>query len=190
MASHVSAQLRFLTDAAHLLATTAPETSAYLMHRRTELALSHDLPLSDVQRQHVCTSCGHIMMPGRGGDALRFETGRAARQKAKKKATTRKPAPAERGITKVAACGSCLRETRIALPAPSPVTRKKKTLLARPATDDQSAEVQKPSANATSKKRAKSRKAGLQALLDQQQEAARSNTSGPGLSLSSFRKKQ
>ncbi len=34
---NITTSLDFLNDAAHLLVTTAPETSAYLMSRRNEL---------------------------------------------------------------------------------------------------------------------------------------------------------
>lgn len=200
--------MSFLTDAAHLLAKSAPETSAYLMSRRNSLLLCHDIPLSDVQRQHVCTSCGHIIVPGHG-DALKVEAAAAVRSKRRPRQrpnpkahrTTTLPAAGSvasskerRGSSKTYTCGMCHRHTKITLPpAPAVVWRRSKVVAAsaaasssKPATGIAEAEKPQPSANSSSKKRAKSRKAGLQALLSQaQKDAARK----PGLSLADFMKK-
>lgn len=97
MAAATSVQLRFLTDAAHLMRQAAPQTSAHLMRRRIDLASSAQagaaaaaaasagpsmsiaaLPQTDVQRQHVCTSCGLILIPGSDGTTLTIQSGRQA----------------------------------------------------------------------------------------------------------------
>ncbi|KAK3293223.1 uncharacterized protein B0H64DRAFT_208311 [Chaetomium fimeti] len=64
--TELTTSLNFLYDAGHLLAITAPETSAYLMGRRNDLMLEHELTLSDKHRQHVCSCCGRIMLLGQG----------------------------------------------------------------------------------------------------------------------------
>ncbi|RDA89046.1 hypothetical protein CP533_2360 [Ophiocordyceps camponoti-saundersi (nom. inval.)] len=113
----LAAKVDFLTDAAHLLRGSAPETSAHLMRHRSDLMSLAGVPQPQLQRQHVCSACGHIMIPGKGA---------LAQTKAKAKTTEPLEAP-------------------------------------------------KKSANASSKQRAKDRKAGLQALLSRQQPAARSS---------------
>jgi len=202
-----SLTLDFLTDAGHLLAETAPETSAFLMAQRSNLMFEYDLPVSDIQRQHVCTCCGHIMLLGQGSTlkilhrkALTKKE-RAARQLAAKSRQRQQP-DARPGITKQITCGHCKRLTEVKFPAPEPVQRRKVKKAAKggsvaptagtasgPATTSsslsqapsQGADSQKPgAASANSKKRAKSRKAGLQALLDQ----AKNKSSRPGLGLS------
>ncbi|KLU91579.1 hypothetical protein MAPG_10097 [Magnaporthiopsis poae ATCC 64411] len=207
---HLAGQMSFLTDAAHLLAKSAPETSAYLMSRRNALLLCHDTPLSDVQRQHVCTSCGHIIVPGHE-DALKVEAAAAVQSKTRprQRLSPKTPKPPalptagsvasskeRRGASKTYTCGMCHRYTKITLPpAPAIVRRRPKVAetsaapsssASNPTAGNAGAEKPQPSANSSSKKRAKSRKAGLQALLSQaQKDTARK----PGLSLADFMKK-
>ncbi|KAL2130532.1 hypothetical protein VTI74DRAFT_6273 [Chaetomium olivicolor] len=195
--SELMASLRFLTDAGHLLATTAPETSAYLMSRRNNLMFEHEMPLSDKQRQHVCTCCGHIMLLGQASELyVRPGERKTTRKRRSKRATKGKGGEALRlprssGPTKAISCGHCGRVTEVKLPTPAPIPRRKAVVnlekLAKRSVPGASSSLsntphempsQKPSASASSKKRAKSRKAGLQALLNQ------SNASKPGLGLS------
>ncbi len=193
MARNITSQLDFLTDASHLLAATAPETSAYLMSRRTRLMTEHDLELSDGQRQHICSSCGHIMIPGQGAK-LKHEARRAVGTKSRVKGAGGavvgvsvgvSQQPGDRGICRVLTCGNCSRDTRIPMPPASPLVRKKGA--ARPDTAAEKAETPRTTANASSKKRAKNRKAGLQALLKSQ---AADDGAGRGLSLASFIKRE
>jgi hypothetical protein len=193
--------LSFLTDAAHLLATTAPETSAYLMSRRNELMFEHEMPLSDKQRHHVCTCCGHIMLLGKGS-RLQVKSEIRPSKKNKSRSIGSTGPPHNPGPTKAITCGHCGRLTNIKLPAPAPISRRKvkvekvtKTLGASgPSTTAhaqaqahaQETASQKASSNASSKKRAKSRKAGLQALLDQSSASRNSRPGGLGLSLADF----
>lgn len=170
--------ITFLTDAAHLLRFTAPETSAHLLSQRAALLYSNDLAPSELERQHACAACGHIMIPGQGTQ-LKLETLRASRKKtartkpSKSQTPTRKTQPPAEPPqrSKDFTCGLCARVTRIPLPAPEPVARQKAAKAkAKMQKAAESVEVQKPAtANASSKKRAKNRKAGLQALLSGQQ---------------------
>ncbi|KAI2632465.1 hypothetical protein GGS26DRAFT_77610 [Hypomontagnella submonticulosa] len=186
--------LGFLTDAAHLLMKTAPETSAYLMAQRNSLMFHHDLEQSDMQRQHVCGACGHIMVPGQGSE-LELETSKAVRRKRVEKnssAAASKTALAA-GCRKRFTCGMCGRYTDISIPPAPPMSRRRplkpvKSLAPNVAHPNVSAltEPVKVSANASSKKRAKSRKQGLQALLQQAQSSTSKPQSGLGLSLSDF----
>ncbi|KAK4241375.1 putative UPF0587 protein [Achaetomium macrosporum] len=202
--NEVTTTLRFLTDAGHLLAGTAPETSAYLMRRRNELMFEHEMPLPDKQRQHVCGCCGHIMLLGLGSD-LQVEAGkrtgkrsRLTRLKANK--ARGNPLQTRPGPTKAISCGHCGGLTKVELPAPVPIIRhqvKKGGKIPKASgagvnshslSASQEPPSQKSSANASSKKRAKSRKAGLQALLNQSN-AARNTGPGLGLSLADFMQK-
>ncbi|KAG6030533.1 hypothetical protein E4U41_007804 [Claviceps citrina] len=174
------ADLGFLTDAAHLLRQAAPETSAYLMRQRAELMHLNGLAQHETQRQHVCGACGHIMMPGQGTE-LKLE--RRPRPRAEKR-TERKGgvdrAPSRAGPTKSITCGHCRRITRISLPPPDAVQRRKKPqtpAAARAEGAVPAPHAQKATANASSKKRAKGRKGGLQALLSGQQHKASNSLS-------------
>lgn len=60
----VSAQLRYLNDSAHLLAASAPRTSAFLMSRCNSLMFESNLQQSESQRLQVCRACGNIMVLG------------------------------------------------------------------------------------------------------------------------------
>ncbi|GAP83911.1 putative RNAse P Rpr2 Rpp21 SNM1 subunit domain-containing protein [Rosellinia necatrix] len=223
-ADHIPATLSFLTDAGHLLALASPETSAYLMSQRNAFMFNTDLDQPDVQRQHVCGCCGHIMIFGHG-DEFRMTSGKTIRKpvsscrtaKAKAKANAKAASPGS-GCRKILTCNKCGRYTKIGLPAPAriPKRRFKKTLrttlgppnrimaggsadsppqppppppppasrypsalIATPSSND----AAKASANASSKKRAKNRKQGLQALLQQSNSKAQA---GLGLSLADF----
>lgn len=216
--------LSFLTDAAHLLAKTSPEISGHLMTERNSLMFNHDLQQSDIQRQHVCGSCGHILIPGQGSK-LKLETDKALRRKmTRRKQIERSPPTSTETEMKFAhktrkrfECGMCGRCTIIAIPPPPavPISRnhpkhsKHPKMLATeipgaqtigssmpantPASQPgrvSSEPVKMPSANANSKKRAKSRKQGLQALLQQQSQSNNSTPQGGlGLSISDFLKK-
>ncbi|KAJ4416396.1 hypothetical protein N0V85_002290 [Neurospora sp. IMI 360204] len=212
--TELSATLDFLTDAAHLLATTAPETSAFLMNQRGSLMFENELPQSDVQRQHVCSCCGHIMIPGHGS-TLKFEHQKAVRKRLRAgQKFTKTPVQTKqqnqesrKGPVKRITCGRCKRQTEIKSPAPAPISRRSINLKTQPQqqapkttttttglkpnaapTLGLSAQKPTPSSSANSKKRAKSRKAGLQALLDQSN-ASKSSRPGLGLSLADFMQK-
>ncbi|KAI2632162.1 hypothetical protein GGR54DRAFT_21335 [Hypoxylon sp. NC1633] len=180
--------LGFLTDAAHLLMKTAPETSAYIMAQRNSLMFSNGLEQSDMQRQHVCGGCGQIMIPGQGSE-LKIETNKAIQKKKKQKnsktskSPSQKPAPVG-GCRKQLNCGMCNRYTNIAVPQAPPISRRR-AIPAKSLSLGASQPV-KVSANASSKKRAKGRKQGLQALLQQAQSSASKPQNGLGLSLSDF----
>ncbi|KAI1323510.1 hypothetical protein F5Y16DRAFT_344836 [Xylariaceae sp. FL0255] len=197
--------LSFLTNAAHLLISASPATSAQLMSQRNSLMFNNNIELSDVQRQHVCGSCGHIMVPGQG-DVLKLEAARVVKkmkQTGKNAQQNKQKAKAQpkKGCQKTCICSNCGHYTKINLPPPPSAVpmrkRRAKQMLARgsdnaasstirsglPATTVTS-EPTKSSANASSKKRAKNRKQGLQALLQQSNKPSQ----GLGLSLSDFMK--
>jgi hypothetical protein len=153
------------------------------MAQRNGLMLANDLQQSDAQRQHVCGACGRIMILGHNS-TLKIQNVRELRPKRKddhQKSSTPK------GPIKVLSCHNCGRYTEVRIPPPAPISRKKPLVMVSTKTDV--AKQQPASASASSKKRAKNRKAGLQALLNQSQAGRSSTTSGLGLSLSDFMKK-
>jgi hypothetical protein len=182
MASDSAPHLNYMTDAAHLLAFTAPQVSAFIMSRRSGLMFANELHQSETQRQHVCGACGHIMILGQNS-SLELETEKSIRQELRPR-NGHKP-QRKAGPSKVFTCNSCSKYTRIQLPPPAPVSRKKPLRVATISSKPEIVTKQPPTANASSKRRAKNRKAGLQALLNQSGAAK----TGLGLSLSDFIKK-
>ncbi|KAF4448302.1 hypothetical protein F53441_8277 [Fusarium austroafricanum] len=184
-APELSGTIDFLTDAAHLLRITAPETSAHLMSQRGNLLQKYGIPLSDVQRQHTCGGCGLIIIPGQEA-TLKLNARKSIRKKGKGSKSggnpTPKPAQEAEGPCKIYHCDNCQRDTKIRLPAPGPAVRRK-AVQSKVKKVSAPVELPKPTSNASSKKRAKNRKAGLQALLSGQKQ----QTTNP-LSLSHFMK--
>ncbi|PHH73857.1 hypothetical protein CDD80_3530 [Ophiocordyceps camponoti-rufipedis] len=174
--TELTTRLNFLTDAAHLLHRSAPETSAHLMRHRSNLMSRSGLSQPPLQRQHVCSACGHIMIPGQG-TVIKLETIRSRKRGSKKPR-----AKASETRFKVITCGRCQRCTRIALEPPKPAKAHTKTKAKAKTTD--ACDTAKKSANASSKKRAKDRKAGLQALLSRHQPSSTGS-----LTLADFMKK-
>ncbi|KAF4973754.1 hypothetical protein FSARC_62 [Fusarium sarcochroum] len=176
----------FLTDAAHLLRTTAPETSSHLMSHRGQLLQQYGIALSDVQRQHTCGACGLIMIPGQEA-TLKIDARKSLRRKTKgtkpSADSNTKPLSETEGPCKIFHCNNCQRDTKIPLPAPGPAVRRKAAAQSKVKKASAPIEAPKQTSNATSKKRAKTRKVGLQALLSGQKQQA----ANP-LSLSHFMK--
>ncbi|KAH6621128.1 hypothetical protein B0J18DRAFT_217864 [Chaetomium sp. MPI-SDFR-AT-0129] len=205
--NELAATIGFLTDAGHLLAIAAPDASAHLMTRRNDLMLEYDMTLTDKERQHVCTSCGHILRLGQGSE-LQIKTKPINHRNRSRQTQGSKSRAAARldssttssGPSKSISCERCKSVTVVRFPAPTPILRRKTkgdkvtktTSLAMsastPSTPASEAAPQKTTSNANSKKRAKSRKAGLQALLSQSS-ASRGSQTGFGLSLSDFMQK-
>ena len=196
---NVQSSLDFLNEAAHFLAAASPTTSAYLMSCQSELTFTNEIPQSDLQREHVCGCCGHIFVPGRGS-SLKIEPKKTVDKNSRRiKQQQARPdgLPKQKGgVSKLFTCENCGRYTRITLPPAAPMSRRKiakkpttqqlapTTQVTMPTQDEATQRSAGANANAGSKKRAKSRKAGLQALL------AQSNTArSPGLSLADFMKK-
>lgn len=209
----LAASLGFMADAAHLLAQAAPKTSAHIMSQRNTLMFQNNLEQPDTHRQHVCGSCGHIMIPGQGS-LIKLESEKMLRRNRKRngKHINLPSKSSQTKRAKVLTCGNCERYTRINMPEPPSVSRNRVKLrqAARRTEDEARAEktaaatssatqldthtAPEPpkgqvslSANASSKKRAKNRKQGLQALLQQSQASA--PKVGLGLSLTDFMRK-
>ncbi|KAF8864870.1 hypothetical protein BDZ45DRAFT_581661 [Acephala macrosclerotiorum] len=180
----LSARLRYLNDSAHLLATTAPETSRHLMSRHNALIFDSQTDQSEAQKRTACGACGTIMLAGWEGTL----ESRSERQRASKteKSTHR---PVQSRVI-VYECGTCSRKTRERVKSAPPMKRRTvASLLSKPADQmDMSASpsINTPSTSSSSKKRAKSRKGGLAAILAQKSTAS---SSGSGFDLMDFMKK-
>lgn len=172
--------MNFLSDAAHLLREVAPETSAHLMSQCSDHLGHQGSTTSDIYRQHVCGACGYIMVPG-DETKIKLEA-RQVSHKRKRTSANKSISSAATGPSKTITCGHCKSITRIQLPAPEKTTRSKATKNIATSEMKDAPEKTKPTANSSSKKRAKNRKVGLQALLSSQQKPS------GGLSLASFMK--
>jgi ribonuclease MRP protein subunit SNM1 len=199
----ISARLKYLNDSAHLLVTSAPGTSAYLMSRCNGLMFDNGLDQSDAHKRHVCGACGNIMILGWTGtrqlESLKAQKGRRNAR------STIQQSSSEKVKTVVYTCQRCGRRTRQSINTNIP--RPSKTLdttylskasqiatpLRAPSSETHSGTrtPSSASANASSRKRAKIRKqGGLQALLAKNRENdTRGSTGGFGLDLLDLMKK-
>lgn len=205
----MSPHTTFLTNASHLLAQTSPQTSAHLTSHRTALILATSsttttpFTVPDTHREHACLACGHIFIPGQNGDTLTLRSDlnrkkpralkqRGTKQKKKALLAPASPRPTPAGVSKLLHCGLCAATTVLKLPAPGRISRRSTAALqqvqsAKGSTTVEPAVVGKSASNANSKKRAKNRKAGLQALLDEKKKAQDGGAGGGlGLSLADF----
>jgi hypothetical protein len=180
----------YLTNAAHLLRMTAPETSAHLMSYRNQLLYEHKASQTDIQQQRACGGCGNIHIPPIDWKTIKHEPGKSLRKRTRASVASSRlglSAPTSKSAMttetyRILRCDRCERETKIALGPPGQAVRLKAKAPAK-IKKPVAPETLKSTANATSKKRAKNRKAGLQALLSGQQKQA----SNP-LSLANFMK--
>jgi ribonuclease MRP protein subunit SNM1 len=197
--SDLMARLRYLHDSAHLLATTAPATSKYLMSNCNSLMFENGIEQSESHKGKACGACGTIMILGWGGK-LEVET-----QRARRGSSTPKRTMADRVRAMIYRCESCGRQTRINISAPSKnkassVTNTKHSSNIAQASNTSllpsSPTLQQPKSNvsstasSTNKKRTKARKqGGLEAVIARQRAADSSRSSGFGLDLLDFMKK-
>jgi RNase P subunit RPR2 len=172
----LSARLRYLNESAHLLATTAPETSRYLMSRCNALIFDHQIEVDDKQKMASCGACGTLILPGWEG----ILESHCERSKGIKKGKRQNRAVQSRSL--VYECGTCGKKTQERVEPPPPV--KKNVVGASVSKAPKQLTVSTP-AQSSSKKRAKARKGGLVAILAQKKTV---DTSG-GFDLMDFMKK-
>lgn len=200
MANHdMSARLRHLNNAAQLMSTGSPETSAYLMSQVNQLMFDHEIETPESHRRYACGACGSIMIPGWTSsvekEALQTKSLRQNTRSGAGFSKLQKDHAAEKttGITSLLyKCNLCGKNTRHRQPNQTiPAYRRGKRAtqsipLAAPAT---LTVAEKSSASTSSKKRARARKqGGLQALLAAKKESGGSTT-GFGLDLMDLMKK-
>ncbi|QSZ36164.1 hypothetical protein DSL72_007289 [Monilinia vaccinii-corymbosi] len=190
----LAARLRYLNESAHLLATTAPSTSKYLMSRCNSLMFDHEIEQPDAQKRKSCGACGNIKLLGWDGNLEVKSQGSKKKQERKK----------EKGVSSgekaiVYTCGSCNKKTRHCVDIAPVTSRPKKGSIHHGAiSKNASMPVQSlttanrmamPSTNASSKKRAKTRKLGGLGALLAKQKASDAIPSRFGLDLMDLMKK-
>ena len=190
----LTARLRYLNDSAHLLATTAPATSKYLMSQRNSLMFDNGIDRSDPHRRDACGACGTIVILGWDG---KIETRRQGGSRGKSgKAVTNLPKPI------VYMCESCGRKTQLNIstspssvldPKPISLLHTKHTLNTTQASNHSSSGLSNsqiksqpittssciPSETSTKKKRTKTRnQGGLGAIIARQKATESRGLSG------------
>lgn len=186
----LTARLRYLNDSAHLLATTAPETSRQLMSQCNALMFDNELDHTITEKQTACGACGTIILLGWEG---KLESQSERLRDSKKGKVLYRPMQPRALLYE---CGTCGRKTRQHIKLPLPAKRHMPASSAsRPVRISEqyanppagcSPSTETPSVNSSSKKRAKTRKGGLAAILAQKNT---SNVSGSGYDLMDFMKK-
>ncbi|KAL5120225.1 hypothetical protein ACEQ8H_001782 [Pleosporales sp. CAS-2024a] len=178
----------YLHEAAHLLAFSAPSASAFLGAAKNRLIhdAGRDLTAKeqDMLRRETCGACGNLLVPA-WSCQINSLPKRRTTQSRNKAQTHRLSAP----TCMVYQCLRCRRQTEQELP-PKPRRQLKRAsansstqlpiLTDKPLAQD---DVRAPkTANASSKQRQKSRKGGLQAMLERN----KTQKSAPGLDLMDF----
>ncbi|CAI6239790.1 unnamed protein product [Periconia digitata] len=190
---HLESRLQFLSQAANLLAVSAPAVSANLgaAHQVLLAANDKDIEMQSKEwgllRRNVCGGCGNVMIPGLSCSVSRHvEVGK------KKRSKSAPPTKEEPKKQVIYTCSRCERKTAQSVPSRPPkhmgVQPKATQSQAsqQPASASTSMEQESKivkSSNATSKQRKKARKGGLQAMLNKSK--ASTSTSG-GLDLMDF----
>lgn len=188
----LSTRLKYLDEAAHVLALASPETSSFLESQYSYLVAENDLTPPDSRKKDVCGACGTILIPGLSC-TITQETNLPLGPK-KKGSNVEKRTASKDNIPKkmkIYSCSRCSSKTRLPIqstkarmnapkPAKASTAASSTTTVAASAqpTEAKSSAatnaavpVSAPpnpapaAANASSKKRAKARKGGLQALL-------------------------
>lgn len=177
-------RLKFLQEAAYLLAVPSPSAAAFLGSASDRLAVEADLDIAPkehgVHRREICGACGNVMVPGWSCKV----SNRVQRSTIGKKEKDNKPAlPNILEKSTAYTCSRCQRETVHTLqPKPRRQVRKPKAsmnLMLPTPVNHAKKEVGEPTVkttNANSKQRQKARKGGLQAMLDKN----KSQSSGLG----------
>ncbi|KAL9039543.1 MAG: hypothetical protein Q9214_004834 [Letrouitia sp. 1 TL-2023] len=183
----IDVRLRYLNAAAYLYASSAPETAAHLMQERFSVAEFYDRTSKDPQLSNVCQACGAIMIPGCNARHTISSSPRSPNQKSRQIQSTPPSSPEQMQVE----CLTCRRITKAPLQAPKrdPRSRTSASRLdastnpnmtvseaSGPSSPKQDLARRPPSANLASKKRAKTRKLGLQDVL----EKSKSNEPNPG----------
>lgn len=204
----VSARLKYLHESARVMALISPETSSFLESQYSHLLAENDLSPPDSRKREVCGACGTIFIPGISCTITQEQTRPIAPKTKGNK--VQKPGPSEPGKcfqVKIYSCLRCSSKTRLQIPSSkarmgtrkpvkNPVveaTAVTAQLAQTPAAEPGAAKSAAAPAttpanpapaatNASSKKRAKARKGGLQAMLANSKKETKSSK-GFGLDL-------
>jgi RNase P subunit RPR2 len=182
-------RLQFLKDAAHLLHVQSPTTAAVLGSQYDKLLVDRNLDLEasqkewDAHRRDICGACGNLLIPGLSCQVSQETTtseGNKGRKAKKPKGDVQK--------AMVHTCSRCDTRTIQPIPAPPPARFHKRGSGISKSQSQHSSNAKATilqddaapkSANASSKKRAKTRKqGGLQALVDKSKNNSRKGDFG------------
>ncbi|KAK2628001.1 hypothetical protein QTJ16_002647 [Diplocarpon rosae] len=179
----ISARLTFLGDSAHMLAATAPATARYMMSTHNAIMFETNIEPTESQMMRACGACGNIMILG-------WDATLELRMKGKGK----QGVEADKQIkTMVYNCGTCSRKTRISTGTSKPPARHGKTIsesLSSPRSISNRTASQPITTATTSKRRNRQKNKGaLAAILAKNEKSQASSSSGFGLDLLDFMKK-
>lgn len=204
----LSARLKYLHKAAHVLAMASPETSSFLESQYSHLLAENELAAPESRRREVCGACGTILIPGLSCSVTQ-EMGQPGRprkrsSKVEKRETSNRGKDSSSCRTKIYSCLRCSSKTQLQIPtskARMNTPKSGKALVGDTSIPVVAASAQTAAAkssgatsvapsptpapvvgNANSKKRAKARKGGLQAMLANSKKDT-SSSKGFGLDL-------
>lgn len=174
---HFQSRLDFLREAAHLIAIQSPTTSAAMGAAHDKLLRAQEADLEaptkewNALRREVCGACGNLLIP-RWSCKVAHQT-RSRNVGKEKRGVSKSNSSVRPEKYVVYFCLRCNRKTtQDLLPRPSKHMRPKTreidlgSHLDTSVPREKGTEVVAKSANANSKQRKKTRKGGLQALLD------------------------
>jgi RNase P subunit RPR2 len=175
---HFQSRLDFLREAAHMLAIQSPTTSAAMGAAHDKLLRAQEADLEaqtkewNALRREVCGACGNLLVPGWSCKVTHQTRSRNVSKK-EKRGVSKSNSSVRPEKDVVYFCLRCNRRTTQGLlPRPSKHMRPKTreidlgSHLDASIPREKGTEVVAKSANANSKQRKKTRKGGLQALLD------------------------
>ncbi|KAH3952528.1 hypothetical protein HBI56_144240 [Parastagonospora nodorum] len=187
MTDLVASRAAYLHEAAHMLAVSSPAASAFLGLARNRLIDDTELEVPakewDALRRETCGACGSMFVPGWSCKISSVPKSHQKGTKRKSKATD-----LDASTNMVYQCLKCHRTTKQALqPQLRRHMKRSKSNVAKQlpiiskSSNEEAPKVPK-TANASSKQRQKSRKGGLQAMLEKN----KTQNSKPGLDLMDF----
>ncbi|KAL1959137.1 hypothetical protein VTO42DRAFT_2924 [Malbranchea cinnamomea] len=204
-----SSRLDFLKNSAQALHADSPSTAAYLLATHSQLIIDQGKALTPNQTRQFCPACGSIRLPGWTSTVFTTQKKRKKDRRSGKTADATEPSSRSPGSRIVYRCLRCDRHVIQPLQKPTRFTNKQPqntvtsssisqtTLSPTPASPIAPPAVQsslsnltdekKRSENASSKRRAKSRKnQGLLAMLAANKQESRSHTPSASLDLLDF----
>lgn len=184
----LSARLRFLNDSAHLLLTSAPETSRFLMLKRNALALEKNIDIMRSEFPRTCEACGAIMLVGWHGTAhIESQNDRKRQRIHLRESYEKQPR------TLVYECNICHEKSRHSLQTkslpqriPTSFTPSSAQAEEKKTTRCQLVTPKNASVSSSSQKRKKTKKNTLEAIMKQKKAI---QTTSPGYDLMDFMRK-
>lgn len=186
-ANMTTANLKHLDEASHLLSVASPAVSRYLQSIRKDSTSENGIG-EQFESTSSCNACGNIMIPGWSCFDVERSPSNSSRPNRKR---TRKGQSRTKDTKSIAMkCSSCnsINQSRFSKPATKQPTR---PLLPTPAPEQSHTVVQEKQIDSPApigtKKRARGKKAGLEAMLAKSK-ADQPKSKGSGLDIMDFMK--